>query len=120
MIFLRRLLLFVLVVSLLPGVTELPENLEHLLHDGHLAHSALHDDHGEEEHADEHASLEAEHGCTPLTHHCGCHSSIAVVLPEDTQAHEPRFVVLTSRVHPALDRQRVDRANAPPLPPPLA
>src|SRR5690349_14782360 len=71
---LRMLLCMLVVLGLVPGATELVENLEHILHDGHLRHGETH----ELAHADESCAPETdEHGCTPLSHDCGCCASIS-------------------------------------------
>lgn len=72
-----RLLVLLTAVSILPGWPELLENLEHLLHDGHLAHSAQHDEAAEGTHAEI-----DEHGCTPMQHLCACHVSMQALLSE--------------------------------------
>lgn len=125
---LRQLLTFLLVLALMPGVPELLENLEHLAQDGHLAHSFAPgdvehtdpSDHDDDQHAEQHAALDAEHGCTPMTHHCGCHASVPVILPDDAAPIEPPAVVLLAACNPAATATAADRANAPPVPPPTA
>ena len=111
---LRQLLLFLLTLSLLPGWVELLENLEHLVHDGHLAHLSVHDD-------DEakHRSFEVEHGCTPMHHSCPCHASSPALLPDEFDLSVAWLAHLRSRP-PAYDPRLVTRANAPPVPPPTA
>lgn len=115
--FLRKLLLFLLCISLMPGWMELLENLEHLLHDGHLAHLVEHDEH---EDVAAHDALEAEHGCTPVSHTCACHTSIPAVLPGDIDLAEAAIDVVLRDHPPGLVEQPIYRANAPPVPPPRA
>lgn len=114
---LRKLLTFLLCLSLTPGWMELLENLEHLLHDGHLAHVVEHNEH---EDVATHDALEAEHGCTPVSHICGCHSSIPAVLPDDVDLAEAAIGVVVRDRLPGLVEHPVYRANAPPVPPPRA
>ena len=66
-----------LLFGLVPGSRELIENLAHLVHDGHLAHSAAHAVAA----AEEGCAPDAEHDCTPLAHHCTCCVSL-VGLPQ--------------------------------------
>lgn len=114
---LRRLCTLLLAVSLLPGLSELVESLEHLLHDGHLPHSAQHE---QQQHVEHHAQgLDDEHGCTPMSHQCGCHASVPGVLA----AGHPDI----GRPAPAAEGRPLgpedtplSRANAPPTPPPRA
>ena len=114
---LRQLLAVGLMVSLLPGLVELVENIEHLLHDGHLPHSAQHE---QEQSAESHDDgLDAEHGCTPMAHHCGCHTSSPALLanaaPELGRAIDP-----AERRLVGTDETPTSRANAPPTRPPIA
>lgn len=114
---LRQLLLLVLCITLMPGWVELLENVEHLLHDGHLAHQS---EHVGDEHVEAHAALEAEHGCTPVSHICGCHASMPVLLPGlDLDLAMPRVVTGSARPM-GHDDPLVHRAQAPPVPPPIA
>ena len=115
----RQLITLFLCLSLMPGWVELIENIEHLAHDGHLAHAAQHD-HGINDSEAGHEALEAEHGCTPVSHNCPCHTSVPGVLPSHAQ--------LAGNDGTTIDRDRpmgrvdhpVHRANAPPIPPPRA
>ncbi len=96
---------------------ELLENLEHLAHDGHLAHLM---DHDEDEDVASHDALEAEHGCTPISHNCGCHSSIPVLAPDPPLRFDAAAVVVMRDRPQGLEERLVNRANAPPIPPPRA
>jgi hypothetical protein len=110
------LLCALLVLGLLPGSHELVENLVHLAHDGHLAHSETHEVVAESEHCEP----DAEHGCTPLSHQCDCCISL-VGLPD-----LPQVVVLpvvatpeaSRHAHPG-SRLRL-RSLDPPYHPPIA
>ena len=114
---LRQFLTLLLCLSLLPGWSELIENAEHLAHDGHLAHVVSHD---EAEAEATHDALQAEHGCTPVSHTCPCHSSIPVVLPAEVDISPSRILATRSeRVPDFVERPR-HRASAPPVPPPRA
>lgn len=113
----RQLLLLVLCVTLTPGWMELVENVEHLVHDGHLAHQGAHDD---DQHVAAHDALEAEHGCTPVSHICGCHASIPALLPADGTPLAPRRSAALAKRPAGIDDRPVHHANAPPVPPPRA
>lgn len=111
----RWLLCAMLVFGLVPGGDEVVETLVHLVHDGHLPHSAAH----EEAAASEDCQQTDEHGCTSLAHHCKCCSSMAA-LP----GRGPEFVLTTWRAidvrHDAWsDRGPPHSGTAPPLPPPI-
>lgn len=95
---------------------EVLENLEHLVHDGHLAHGM---GHNEGEDVALHDALEAEHGCTPISHTCGCHSSVPAILPDHVDPGLPGNVVVSQRLQ-AQQGHPLHRANAPPVPPPRA
>jgi hypothetical protein len=114
--FLRQLLMFVLVLSLSPVMPELIENIEHIVHDGHLAHFAHHDE-GEDE---VHAAIEAEHGCTPMNHNCGCHVSVPIILTDTPVVDPPQLSYLPTTLNAARSSGPLTRANAPPVPPPTA
>ncbi|MEZ4321913.1 MAG: hypothetical protein R3F61_30855 [Myxococcota bacterium] len=116
---LRALLTVVLCIALMPGWVEALENAEHLVHDGHLAHSGDREAHDDDEGTAAHDALEAEHGCTPMSHSCGCHVSVPVILA-DALALESRSTLL-EEVDPPEHRVRmVHRANAPPVRTPIA
>lgn len=113
---LRRLLALLLALALLPGWAELVENVEHLLHDGHLAHSEVHELAQASE--DAHETTD-EHGCTPVSHHCGCHMSVPGVLADsDLTIGAPPMSM--DRLALALEGRLLERAQAPPTPPPNA
>ena len=113
---LRKLLAIAMAVSLMPGVVELVESVEHLLHDGHMPHSAQHE---LVEAIETHDLGHEEHGCTPMTHTCGCHVSSPAVLGEETQLAVRRTSTLERR-GVAAEHLLQSRANAPPTPPPIA
>ena len=110
------MLAIAMMVSLMPGVIELIESVEHLLHDGHLPHSAQHD---LVEASEAHDLGHEEHGCTPMTHSCGCHFSSPAVLAEDTALTMQRSSTPEGRPL-AAEHTLASRANAPPTPPPIA
>lgn len=117
---LRLFVALLLCISLMPGLVELVENIEHIVHDGHLAHTADHETHDGHDHEDvaAHEVLEAEHGCTPMSHTCGCHSSVPVILTDALALDTPRRVV-EEIAHSALIARMLQRANAPPVRPPI-
>jgi len=100
----------------MPGWMEILENLEHLAHDGHLAHAM---DHDEDEDVAGHRPLEAEHGCTPMSHSCGCHFSVPVVLSDGPLEFAARIIVVTGDRPHGPDNRAANLANAPPTPPPI-
>jgi hypothetical protein len=114
---LRKLLTLFLVVSLLPGLPEIVESLEHLLHDGHMPHSEQHES---EKYAESHdQGLDEEHGCTPMSHNCGCHMSVLGILADGSL--EIGRPILMPEARPfGTDSTPISRANAPPTPPPIA
>lgn len=112
---LRHFLTLCLVLSLTPGSMELLENLEHLIHDGHLAHVVSHD---EDEDVAAHDALDAEHGCTPMTHTCGCHTSVPVLLSYEMDLDMVIAVVTMREGQFGLQDHILRPANAPPRPPP--
>jgi hypothetical protein len=114
---LRKLLTLFLVVSLLPGLAEIVESLEHLLHDGHMPHSEQHESEKYAEYHDQ--GLDEEHGCTPMSHNCGCHTSVLGILADGSMTH-PRRVPTTERWPSGTESTPLSRANAPPTPPPIA
>jgi len=117
----RHLMTWLLCISLMPGWAEVLENIEHLVHDGHLAHTedhAAHDGHDHEDVA-AHEALEAEHGCTPMSHSCGCHVSVPVILADGLTFDPSRKPVEDIRLPEFLTRM-VHRANAPPVRPPIS
>lgn len=114
---LRQLLTLLLALSLVPGLGEFVESVEHLLHDGHLPHSEQHELAGvEESHL---AEAAPEHGCTPMSHNCGCHVSTPATLPTVAMPERVDRLVVAP-FHPQGDDALVSRANAPPTRPPIA
>lgn len=113
---LRLLATLLVCISMLPGWVEIVENIEHLVHDGHLAHLG---DHAGDEEVAHHDALEAEHGCTPTNHTCGCHASVPILL-SDAFSLPSRSGRVVNAQPPTLRVVLLHRANAPPVPPPLA
>lgn len=113
--FLRMMLCGLALLGLMPGTAEIVENIAHLLHDGHLAHSASHaiaaDDEG--------CSPTTEHGCTPMSHHCSCCVSLAAlpVLPEPFVLPAPPFALASRSAH--VCAYPPDRTLDPPYYPPI-
>jgi hypothetical protein len=73
-----------LALALVPGAVEILESAVHLVREGHLAHAAPDGDH--------HDPGGPEHGCTPISHLCGCHASLSFVHPKSS----PRIVLRAS------------------------
>ncbi len=112
----KWLLHIVCAVLLLPGWGDLLENIEHLSLDGHLAHSAPHEEAQLIQHQ---ASVDTEHGCTPLSHTCSCHRAIPAILGAADPVPQRRLLAARELL-PERDDRPVSRANAPPVPPPVA
>ena len=111
----RQLVCFVVVLAMMPGIPQLLENLDHLVHQSPTQGPSDHE-------LDEarHASLEAERGCSTMTHHCGCHISVPAVLPDEPTVEASSYAVLLVAEPPAFEDRLISRANAPPVPPPIA
>jgi hypothetical protein len=112
-------MLALVILGLLP-VGEIVENIEHWLHDGHGAHSAEHalvaheEDHGD-------AGAGHEHGCTPLAHFCGCHTSMAASLPPlGADFRQLSASPRSPTRNPARELAAPWRSEPPPVPPPIA
>ena len=113
---LRWALCALVVFGLLPGAAELVENLEHLVHDGHLRHSTAHEVAADDEACDG----DEEHGCTPLDHHCGCCTSLAG-LPEAAEPpSEPSMSAAPSEAQTFRVDRLVSRIVPPLVRPPIA
>ncbi len=113
---LRKLLSLLLMLAMLPSWGELVETAEHMLHDGHLPHSASHEAVASTE---KHAAVDTEHGCTPLSHHCACHVSMPVLPGDSPPALRPLQTVTLLRWSPREDTLS-SRSDPPPTPPPAA
>jgi hypothetical protein len=119
--FLRLLVALLVLVGLIPGGAEVLENLEHLAHDGHFAHDEAHADAQGEALLEEegHGDENDEHGCTPMMHVCGCHTSLSALTGLD--ALTIRAPTYDEAPAPLLrDGRPLARAIAPPTPPPNA
>lgn len=120
---LRWLAMVLVIAGLLPGAHELLEVVEHVLHDGHLPHSAAHAAvAAEEDHPDDACGDGCgEHGCTPTQHLCPCCPSLAAAMapqwpPLPVAPGAPRSV--TEAIFCRDERLRT-RATSPPVPPPI-
>jgi hypothetical protein len=103
----RFLLPILLLLSVTPGVAEVAESAVHLIVHGDLAH---HDDEAA-------ADGCGEHTCTPLAHHCGCHSAMAGQVATRVTTHD--FCDVT-RIDPNAVAAVFGRAcEPPPLRPPI-
>jgi len=100
----------------LPGLPELVESIEHLVHDGHLPHS---EQHAVDQHAESHQGLDEEHGCTPIAHRCGCHVSAPAILASGDTEVSPPFAP-DGRRPTWVEDEPTNWANAPPTRPPIA
>ena len=114
---LRSVLLILAVFGLTPGATELVEAVEHVVHDGHLPHSA---EHAATADAEEHDTSD-EHGCTPTAHHCGCCLSLPATAPPGPPHFEPPPQPIAERTLRPRDEANGPRhGTPPPLRPPIA
>jgi hypothetical protein len=100
---------------MLPGWGELIETAEHLLHDGHLPHSESHE---VVANAEQHTT-DTEHGCTPTSHHCECHTSIPVLPTAPPPELKPIMTVAVLDWWPWEDLL-ISRSDPPPRLPPTA
>lgn len=116
----RRLLIALLALTLLPGWPEVIENVEHLVHDGHLAHSDAHDDAADEQAAHHAHGDTDEHGCTPMAHRCPCHVSLAALVPPGALPSAGQWLDLPVGTVPSAEGGPLTRAIPPPTRPPIA
>ena len=112
---LRFILLALVIVGIMPGTHEIAETVGHLIHEGHLPHSAQHDRVA----ISEQLPSDDEHGCTPIDHHCECHTSQPAVPPRDPMAPMAKIVQVGDRLRIVAERRPPDLTEAPPLPPPI-
>ena len=99
-----------LVLSITPGVVEVVESVAHL-----VAHLDL--PHHEDGALDEGEC--GEHTCTPLAHHCGCHSGMTAQLSYRKVDVGPLDTV--GSVNPNAIARAIGRAfDPPPLRPPIS
>jgi hypothetical protein len=113
---LKLVLCAVLVVGLLPGSEEVVETVAHLVHDGHLPHSEAHD----EVAATEDCDGSAEHGCTPLAHHCECCASVSAIPGVGPTATPIGVTLRTEKYRSPAERGPPNDGVEPFLPPPIA
>ncbi len=115
---LRWVLGFLIVVGLCPGAAELLDVAEHLLHDGHLPHSAAHDVAAASE---QHGETNDEHGCSPTSHHCKCCVNLLGLPPAPALPWDDA-VCSAVNLSPigSTDPRGPERATPPPVPPPIA
>ena len=114
---LTRLFAVLMALSMLPGWGEVFESAEHLVHYGHLPHSAVHELHAGQE-APHHGPV--EHGCNPLFHPCGAHGVKAVV-GAGVSVPAPVLFLVTRKDAPLVAEGRLaDLYRPPPTPPPIA
>ncbi|MBT8464900.1 MAG: hypothetical protein KJO57_09450 [Deltaproteobacteria bacterium] len=99
-----------MVYAMVPGASEIVENVSHLLVEGHAAHELADADHepqGE------------EHGCSGTFHMCHCHTSVTFLTgttaPEVASAPEHRQTVSWD-----VDDARADGCTADMFRPPSA
>lgn len=109
-----------LALSLLPGWPEVLENVDHLVRDGHFAHSDAHDQAAEEHAADGACADSDEHGCTPLAHRCACHVSLAALVPTTPDSVDTGWLNLTAYTLSPWLGGPLTRATPPPTRPPIA
>ncbi len=101
----RRAVALAALLSMTPFASELVEAGIHFLRHGDFVHSAGHD-----------APTDEEHGCTPLLHLCGCHSTAAT----DTAATSIGVGWDALAHHSAISPRHGRQQDPPPHLPPLA
>ncbi len=115
----RVVLILLVILGLTPGGEALVEAAGHLLHDGHLPHSAAHEQvAASEDHAGSGSC--AEHGCSPSQHVCQCCSSLPMLPPELSLPDGPTFRYATVRVRVPDPASPALHSTSPPVPPPIA
>ena len=107
--FIRHYQLFCLLVAvlLLPGWTDLAENVEHLFSGGRLPHS--------EARVDE---LAEEHGCSSVQHRCQCHTSTPGVVQGEEPVEERAGRPVFGNRSAFIARRPASRISSPPKRPP--
>lgn len=106
----RLLVAIALLFAVIPGMSEVAEAAVHLVIHADLPH-----------HADEaeHDSGCAEHTCTPLAHHCGCHATMAAQPSQRTMT--TASIADVTQLDPTAIATVFGRAcERPPLRPPIA
>jgi len=83
----RFLITIALLFSVTPGMSEVAEAAVHLIA------------HGDASHHDDAEQGCPEHSCTPLAHHCACHTTMSAQVA--TWVGSPHFVGVTSYASPA-------------------
>ena len=106
--YVRFLIAIALLFSITPGVSEVLETAAHL-----VAHADLpHHDSDSERGCD-------EHSCTPLAHHCGCHSTMSA--QTCSRASSTKLVDGLTKIDPTAIPAVFSRVSEPPpLRPPIA
>lgn len=105
----RFLIAIALLFSVTPGMSEVAEAAVHLIAHGDLPH-----------HLDEvgHDEGCAEHTCTPLAHHCGCHAAMSAQ-PASRGAASHGFCDVAQLDPSAVARSFGRACEPPPLRPPI-
>ena len=102
----RFLVAVLLLFSVTPGVAEIVEDAVHWVAAAELP------DHGGE-------TVECEHHCTPLAHHCGCHGSMSAQVSATAVTPTPACDS-TLLVMGAIVAVRNRSCDPPPIRPPIA
>jgi hypothetical protein len=103
----RLIVAIALLFSMTPGMAEVAEAAVHLIGHADLPH------HDEAQH-DEGC---AEHTCTPLAHHCGCHATMSARM--STLAPSTKTSNMTQLKLLVLEVERGRVCEPPPLRPPI-
>jgi hypothetical protein len=112
----KMMLCALLVFGLFPGSDELVETVVHLVHDGHLPHSKAQDLGA----ATDDCCDSGEHGCTPLSHHCACCVSNAVIPPRLPDLDMPSLQPGRLKYRSLQERGPPNAGVKPSLRPPIA
>lgn len=103
----RLIIAIALLFSMIPGMAEVAEAAVHLIGHADLPH------HDEAQH-DEGC---AEHTCTPLAHHCGCHATMSAQM--STVASSTKTSSMTQLKPPMIEVEGGRACEPPPLRPPI-
>lgn len=106
----RFLIAIALLFSITPGMSEVAEAAVHLVGHLDLPHHEADDSHGDGC---------AEHTCTPLAHHCGCHATMSAQTSSRTLV--ANGICDVTQMNPSAVTDELGRScEPPPLRPPIA
>lgn len=99
----RFLIVFALLLSVTPGMSEVAEAAVHLITHADLPHHERDADHGADC---------GEHSCTPLAHHCGCHATMSA--RAESRITSAKTFCSSSRLDPSSIVAMFGRSSEPP------